>query len=224
MTFMVCEKCLCVPGLHSLAAVTESINLIHGHACAHALSTHPSFGTTSSLWWPRLSLPPPLPVLIWRRNLLGKSFGKNTTGSALLERDEVELHHSHHTGPTNLRGELVWDGGDLALHVVVGRQLQDEPGKIGPSCIACEGLQQNLGKRGEACYRVSFFTGPVLKVLSMELVPPNKEIDWFRHKSSKYGSGPTQEKKMTVLPNTLKTVLPLPPPSSKRSHTLTICI
>ena len=47
-TFMVCEKCLCVPGLHSLAAVTESINLIHGHACAHALSTHPSFGTTSS--------------------------------------------------------------------------------------------------------------------------------------------------------------------------------
>ena len=129
----------------------------------------------ASLWWPQLSLPPPLPVLIWRRNLLGKSFGKNTTGSALLERDEVELHHSHHTGPTNLRGELVWDGGDLALHVVVGRQLQDEPGKIGPLCIACEGLQQNLGKRGEACYRVSFFTGPVLKVLSMELVPPNKE-------------------------------------------------
>ena len=26
-----------------------------------------------------------------------------------------------------------------------------------------------------------FFTGPALKVLSMELVPPNKEIDWFRH-------------------------------------------
>ena len=31
----------------------------------------------------------------------------------------------------------------------------------------------------------------------MELVPPNKEIDWFRHKSSKYGTSPTQEKKMT---------------------------
>ena len=31
----------------------------------------------------------------------------------------------------------------------------------------------------------------------MELVPPNKEIDWFCHKSSKYGAGPTQEKKMT---------------------------
>ena len=33
-------------------------------------------------------------------------------------------------------------------------------------------------------YRVFFFTGPVIKVLSMELVPPNKEIYWFRHKSS----------------------------------------
>ena len=32
-----------------------------------------------------------------------------------------------------------------------------------------------------------FFTGPALKVLSMELVPPNKEIDWFCHKSSKHG-------------------------------------
>ena len=42
-----------------------------------------------------------------------------------------------------------------------------------------------------------FFTGPALKDLSMELVPPNKEIDWFCHKSSKYGTGPTQEKKMT---------------------------
>ena len=42
-----------------------------------------------------------------------------------------------------------------------------------------------------------FFTGPALKVLSMELVPPNEEIDWFRHKSSKYGTGLTQEKKMT---------------------------
>ena len=31
----------------------------------------------------------------------------------------------------------------------------------------------------------------------MDLVPPNKEIDWSRHKSSKYGTGPTQEKKMT---------------------------
>ena len=26
------------------------------------------------------------------------------------------------------------------------------------------------------------FTGPTLKALSMELVPPNEEIDWFRHK------------------------------------------
>ena len=42
-----------------------------------------------------------------------------------------------------------------------------------------------------------FFTGPALKVLSMELVPPNKEIDWFSHKNSKYGTGPAQEKKMT---------------------------
>ena len=32
---------------------------------------------------------------------------------------------------------------------------------------------------------------------SMEQVPPNKGIDWFRHKSFKYGTGPTQEKKMT---------------------------
>ena len=36
------------------------------------------------------------------------------------------------------------------------------------------------------------FTGAALNVLIMELVPPNKEIDWFRHKSSKYGTGPTQ--------------------------------
>ena len=42
-----------------------------------------------------------------------------------------------------------------------------------------------------------FFTGPALKVLSMEMVPPKKEIDWFCHKSSKYGTGPTQEKKVT---------------------------
>ena len=43
---------------------------------------------------------------------------------------------------------------------------------------------------------MSFFTaGPAQEVLSMELIPPNKEIDWFRHKSSKYGTGPTQEKK-----------------------------
>ena len=42
-----------------------------------------------------------------------------------------------------------------------------------------------------------FFTGPALKVLSMEVVPPNKEIDQFRLKSFKYGTGPTQEKKMT---------------------------
>ena len=40
------------------------------------------------------------------------------------------------------------DGGDRALLVVVGRQLEDEPGKIGPLCIACVGLQQNLGKKG----------------------------------------------------------------------------
>ena len=40
-------------------------------------------------------------------------------------------------------------------------------------------------------------TDSVVKVLSMELVPPNKEIDWFRHKSSMYGAGPTKEKKMT---------------------------
>ena len=29
-------------------------------------------------------------------------------------------------------------------------------------------------------YGVSFLTGPALKVLSMELVPPNKEIDWLK--------------------------------------------
>ena len=40
-----------------------------------------------------------------------------------------------------------------------------------------------------------FSTGPALKVLSMEMVPPNKEIDWFCQK--KYGTGPAQEKKMT---------------------------
>ena len=88
-------------------------------------SRHTDEETSSSSWkfnfWQvsgGLSLPPPLPVLIWppkppswRQNLLGKSLGKNTTGSALLERDEVELRHCHHTGPTNLRGELVWDGG-----------------------------------------------------------------------------------------------------------------
>ena len=41
-------------------------------------------------------LPPPLPVLLWppkppswRQNLLGKSLGKNTIDSALLELDEV---------------------------------------------------------------------------------------------------------------------------------------
>ena len=27
-------------------------------------------------------------------------------------------------------------------------------------------------------YRVFFFTGPALKVLSMELVPPKKKNDW----------------------------------------------
>ena len=48
-----------------------------------------------------------------------------------------------------------------------------------------------------ALYTGCFFTGPALKVLCMELVPSNKEIDWFRHKSSKYGTSPTQEKKMT---------------------------
>ena len=30
-----------------------------------------------------------------------------------------------------------------------------------------------------------FSTSPALKVLSMEPVPPNKEIDWFRQKTSK---------------------------------------
>ena len=30
-----------------------------------------------------------------------------------------------------------------------------------------------------------FFTSPALKVLSMELVPPNKENHWFGRKSSK---------------------------------------
>ena len=29
-----------------------------------------------------------------------------------------------------------------------------------------------------------FFAGPTPKVLSMELVPPNKEIDWFRPKGA----------------------------------------
>ena len=39
-------------------------------------------------------------------------------------------------------------------------------------------------------YRVFFFTGPAQKVLSMELVPPNKEIDWFRIKVLSMGLVP----------------------------------
>ena len=52
-------------------------------------------------------------------------------------------------------------------------------------------------------------TGPALKILSMELVPPNKEIDWFRHKKSKYGTGPTQEKKMNGSAQHIETAKPV---------------
>ena len=50
-----------------------------------------------------------------------------------------------------------------------------------------------------------FFTGPALKVLSMELVPPNKEIDWFRIKVLCIELVPPKKRKWMVLPNTLKT-------------------
>ena len=52
-------------------------------------------------------------------------------------------------------------------------------------------------------------TGSAIKVLSMELVPPNKEIDWFRHKSFKYGTGPSQEKKMTGSAQHIETAKPV---------------
>ena len=42
--------------------------------------------------------------------------------------------------------------------------------------ISKEQLSAQYQSRG--IYRVFFFTGPALKVLSMELVPPKKEIDF----------------------------------------------
>ena len=74
-------------------------------------------------------LPPPQPVFIWppkppswRQNLLGKSLGKNTIDSALLELDEVGVVLSRRSctrccswqatagWKTNLREELVRAG------------------------------------------------------------------------------------------------------------------
>ena len=67
-------------------------------------------------------LPPPLPVLIWplkppswRQNLLGKTLQAPPCLSS-TRWDSVMVIS---------QGELVW-AGDLALDVVVGKQLQDE--------------------------------------------------------------------------------------------------
>ena len=60
-------------------------------------------------------------------------------------------------------------------------------------------IQDHVFSTTGALYTGWFFTGPALKVLCMELVPSNKEIDWFRHKSAKYGIGPTLKTRLKMI-------------------------
>ena len=92
----------------------------------------------------------------------------------------------------------------IRYHGLFSHGFWRRPFKGSPCCLLCwdgnadskaHPLEINISFHPETNkIQGVFFTGPAQEVLSMELIPPNKEIDWFRHKSSKYETGPTQEK------------------------------
>ena len=74
---------------------------------------------------------------------------------------------------------LIWDEVTLVTKMSPSHVREEGEGGMGPF------LDFTFGKYD--ILQGVFSTSPALKVLSIELVPPNKEIDWFRQKTSKYG-------------------------------------